>query len=468
MGSANSIAPVAAGGGIVGLCKAGADSQSGSRPACRDHLNPWTAGVPETTPVAAAGREKVISNPSFFNPFVTMPKRLILHKDRHRSLLRGHPWIFSGAVAQVTGDPAAGETVDVISAGGEWLARAAYCPHSQIRARVWTFSESEAVDADFFRRRLHAATVYRAQLGLSKVTNAWRAVHAEADGLPGCVIDKYDGYLVCQFLNAGAEAWRHDIVAAAREAYPEAVGVYERSDTDSRAREALPERCGLLQGQEPPATLAIQEHGLELLVDLRTGHKTGFYLDQRENRALEPDAFRQGDVLNCFCYSGGFGLRAAMAGAGHVVQVDAAEPALALARRNAEANHLDAAVFEYQQGDVFQILRTFRDSRRDFSGIILDPPKFADTPGQLPKACRGYKDINLLAAKLLRPGGTLLTFSCSGAMTPELFQKVVGDAVRDAGRDARIVSVLSQAPDHPVSLNFPEGRYLTGLQLIIP
>ncbi|HOG49842.1 MAG TPA: class I SAM-dependent methyltransferase [Lentisphaeria bacterium] len=397
-----------------------------------------------------------------------MPKRLILHKERHRSLLRGHPWIFSGAVAQVIGEPGAGDTVDVMSADGEWLAKAAYCPNSQIRARVWTFTENEAVDASFFQRRLQAAAAYRSQLGLANITNAWRVVHAEADGLPGCIIDKYDDFLVCQFLNAGAEAWRHDIIAAALEAHPETIGVYERSDTDSRAREALPERCGLLRGQAPPATLVIQENGIKLLVDVRTGHKTGFYLDQRDNRALEPDSFRQGDVLNCFCYSGGFGLRAAKAGASRVVQVDAAEPALTLARLNAEANGLDTALFEYKQGDVFQILRAFRDSRRDFSCIILDPPKFADTPGQLPKACRGYKDINLLAAKLLRPGGVLLTFSCSGAMTPELFQKVVGDAVRDAGRDARIVRALGQAPDHPVSLNFPEGRYLTGLQLIIP
>ncbi|MDD4097352.1 MAG: class I SAM-dependent methyltransferase [Lentisphaeria bacterium] len=397
-----------------------------------------------------------------------MSKSLILHKDRERSLQRRHPWIYSGAVAKVTGDPVPGETVEVLDASGEWLARAAYCPNSQIRARVWTFSEAEPIDEDFFRRRLQSAAAHRDQLGLSRVTNAWRVVHAEADGLPGCVIDKYDRFLVCQFLNAGAEAWRQEITAAAQATYPETIGVYERSDTDSRAREALPERCGAIHGQEPPALLSIRENGLQFLVDLKKGHKTGFYLDQRDNRALSPGAMAGGDVLNCFCYSGGFGLRAAQAGARLVVQVDAAESALDLARRNADGNGFPAGSFEYRQGDVFQVLRTFRDSRRDFSCIILDPPKFADTPGQLQKACRGYKDINLLAAKLLRPGGTLLTFSCSGAMTPELFGKVVGDAVRDAGRDARIVRCLGQAPDHPVTLNFPEGRYLTGLQLIIP
>ena len=394
-----------------------------------------------------------------------MPKELILQKGRERSLLRRHPWIFDGAVAAVSGAPMPGDTVEVYSFEGNWLARASYSPVSKIRARVWTFDQAEPIDQAFFDRRIDAATAYRKQLALQEKTDTWRLVHGEADGLPGCVIDRYGDFVVCQFLCAGSEAAREMILASLKRD-SSIRGIYERSDTDARERDGLNSRCGLLWGEEPPELVTIHENGVQFLADLRNGHKTGFYLDQRENRAALPCCCGA-DVLNCFCYTGGFGLRAAKEGAKSVTQVDLSAPALELARRNAALNGFDEAVFTYTKADVFEQLRKFRDMGRQFDVVILDPPKFAETPKQLEKAARGYKDINLLGAKLTRSGGFLVTFSCSGAMMPELFAKIVGDAARDAGRTARIVKVMGQAPDHPVTLDFPEGRYLTGLLLCL-
>ncbi len=395
-----------------------------------------------------------------------MPKELILKNGRERSLLRRHPWIFDGAVAAVSGAPLPGDTVEVYSEEGKWLVRASYSPVSKIRARVWTFDPNEPIDQAFFDKRIDAATAYRTQLALQERTDTWRLVHGEADGLPGCVIDRYGDFVVCQFLCAGSEAARELIVASLKRD-ASIRGIYERSDTDARERDGLKSRCGLLWGEEPPEFFTIYENGIQFLADLRNGHKTGFYLDQRENRAALP-CCHGADVLNCFCYTGGFGLRAAKEGAKSVTQVDLSAPALELAKRNAELNGFDEALFTYTKADVFEQLRKFRDMGRQFDVVVLDPPKFAETPKQLEKAARGYKDINLLGVKLTRPGGFLLTFSCSGAMTPELFAKIVGDAARDAGRSARIVKVLGQAPDHPVTLDFPEGRYLTGLLLSLP
>lgn len=393
-------------------------------------------------------------------------KQLILHPGREKSLLRRHPWIFSGAVKAVVGDPQSGETIDLLSSDGNWLAKAAYSPESQIRARVWSFQARQEIEEEFFWQRLSACLSYRGLLGLAQQSDACRLVHGEADGLPACIIDRYGDFLSCQFLSAGAEYWKACIVTALRTLLPEIRGIYERSDNDSRTREGLPVSIGCLWGEEPPELLTIRENGLQLLVDLRNGHKTGYYLDQRDSRlALDTPACAQAEVLDCCCYSGGFGLRALQAGAKRVTFLDAAEKSLHWAAQNAALNGFADDRQEYIRGDVFQLLRTFRDSRRSFEVIILDPPKFADTRTRLEKAARGYKDINLLACKLLRPGGQLFTFSCSAAMTPELFQKVIGDAARDAGRDALVLKTFSQAPDHPQNLNFPEGQYLTGLQL---
>ena len=393
-------------------------------------------------------------------------KKLILQKGRERSLLRRHPWIFSGAVHDEDPTAAAGETVDVLSADGSWLARGSYSPASKLRCRVWTFDPDEAVDALFFRRRLARALEHRKALGVRSHSNAFRLVHGEADGIPGCVIDIYGDYAVCQFLCAGSEANRASIIDALKQVIP-LKGIYERSDTDARQREGLEPRCGRIDGEEPPELFELCENGIRFLVDIRAGHKTGFYLDQRLNRRLLDDVSRDAEVLNCFCYTGGFGVCAGAAGAAHVTQVDLSRPALDLAARNAALNAIPEERMTYLHADVFVQLRQFRDRGRQFDVVVLDPPKFAETPLQLEKASRGYKDINLLGAKLTRPGGTLLTFSCSGAMTPELFRKIVGDALRDAGREGIVLDDLTQAPDHPVSLDFPEGRYLTGLKLTV-
>jgi 23S rRNA (cytosine1962-C5)-methyltransferase len=405
---------------------------------------------------------------------------IILKPGREKSLLRRHPWVFSGAVAQVNGNPAPGATVDVRAADGQWLARAAYSPTSQIRARVWTFDPDEAVDADFFRRRISAAlslrTIFfpsphfpqangRAEGG----TDAFRLVHAESDGLPGLVVDRYGQVLVLQSLTAGCEFWR-DTLADLLLELTGAAAIYERSDADVRELEGLLPRTGLLRGAKPESRITINEYGLKFHVNIETGHKTGFYLDQRANRHKVGQLAAGRDVLNCFCYTGGFSVHAALGGAKSVLSVDTSADALALGQENTALNGIRADVstgsttaFEWLEADVFTALRKFRDQNRAWDLIILDPPKFAPTAVQAEKAARGYKDINRLAFKLLRPGGMLVTFSCSGGIDAALFQKIVASAALDAGVDAQIVETLTQGPDHPISVHFPEGAYLKGL-----
>ncbi|MGE4490341.1 MAG: class I SAM-dependent rRNA methyltransferase [Kiritimatiellales bacterium] len=383
---------------------------------------------------------------------------IILKKGREKNLLQRHPWVFSGAIERVEGTPTSGETVVVCSADGKPLAVAAWSPESQISARIWSFNPSETIDADFFRAKLQNAFVARPKIN----SNAVRLVASESDGLPGLIIDRYADFLVCQFLSAGSEHWKNTIVEILQELFP-GLSIYERSDVSVREKEGLPLRCGVLAGSEPLDQVEIIENGMRLLVDIKAGHKTGTYLDQRDSRLAVRDWAEGRDVLNCFSYTGGFGVSALLGGAKHVLQMDSSEPALDIAKKNAELNGLDPAKAEYICGDVFKELRRFRDSRRTFDLIILDPPKFVESRGQLEKGARGYKDINLLAFKLLRPGGLLFTFSCSGHMEMPLFQKIVADSALDAGRSAQILSVLHQAPDHPVALNFPEGAYLKGL-----
>jgi 23S rRNA (cytosine1962-C5)-methyltransferase len=293
-------------------------------------------------------------------------------------------------------------------------------------------------------------------------SNAVRLVASESDGLPGLIIDRYADYLVCQFLSAGSEHWKNTIIELLQELFP-GLSIYERSDVSVREKEGLPLRCGVLAGIEPPESVEITENGMRLLVDIKTGHKTGYYLDQRDSRMAVRQWAEGRDVLNCFSYTGGFGVAALLGGATHVVQMDSSGPALEIAKQNAALNGLDPAASETIEGDVFKELRRFRDSRREFDLIILDPPKFVESRSQLDKGARGYKDINLLAFKLLRPGGLLFTFSCSGHMEMPLFQKIVADSALDAGRNGQILAVLNQSPDHPIALNFPEGAYLKGL-----
>ncbi len=385
-----------------------------------------------------------------------------LKPKRDKSLRRHHPWVFSGAIAHVRGAVKLGDTVDLLTADGTWLARGAYSPHSQISVRVWTFDSAQQIGPAFFNQRLGDALAARQPLLTATENPACRLVHAEADGLPGLVVDRYGDFLVCQFLAAGVEAWRRDIVAQLAELVP-CTGIYERSDVDVRAKEGLPPRHGCLHGREPPDLVEIQEGPLRFLVDLRHGHKTGFYLDQRENRQHLAAYVAGAEVLNCFAYTGGFGIAALWHGARSVINVDTSSEALALAARHVVLNGLDAGRVAQREADVFRLLREYREAQLRFDLIVLDPPKFAASAGQVERACRGYKDINWLALQLLRPGGVLLTFSCSGHISEELFQKIVAGAALDAGCEVQIIRRLAQAADHPVALHFPEGFYLKGL-----
>jgi 23S rRNA (cytosine1962-C5)-methyltransferase len=383
---------------------------------------------------------------------------ILLKPNREKSLLRRHPWVFSGAIAEVQGKPGIGDTVAIRNASGNFLAWAAYSPHSQIIARVWSFDEAETIGPEFFRQRLQTALASPPR----NTFHATRLCHAESDGLPGFVLDRYGGTLVTQILAAGAEYWRETLADLALE-LTGAERLFERSDVEVRELEGLPQRVGVLRGDEPPLEILIEEGGLKFAVDVRSGHKTGYYLDQRFNRQRVAAYANGREMLDCFCYDGGFSAFGLAAGTASATLVDASADALRRARGNMERNALPLEQAEFQEGDVFQLLRKFRDSRRAFDLIVLDPPKFAQTASQAERAARGYKDINLLAFKLLRPGGILATFSCSGGISAELFQKIVAGAALDAGVDAQILEHLHQAPDHPVSVHFPEGAYLKGL-----
>jgi 23S rRNA (cytosine1962-C5)-methyltransferase len=387
---------------------------------------------------------------------------ITLKPKRERSVLRRHPWIFSGAIQRVEGSPGPGETVQVRSADGAVLALGAYSPASQISVRVWSFDPQAEIGPAFFRSQLERAVQARADLLRREDLTALRLVYAESDGLPGLIVDRYAGFLVCQFLSAGAQHWKADIVAELSRLVP-AAGLYERSDVESRQKEGLPPAAGVLCGDAPPRPLEIVEGPCRFLVDVVEGQKTGFYLDQRDNRARVAACAAGADVLNGFAYTGAFGIAALQGGAASATHVEASAAALELAHRNAELNGLDSARIESIPGDVFTVLRGFRDRGRQFSLVVLDPPKFADSAGHLMKAARAYKDINLLAVKLLKPGGLLFTFSCSGVLGAELFQKMVADAALDARRDVQLIRRLGQAADHPTLLSFPEGTYLKGL-----
>ena len=388
---------------------------------------------------------------------------VILKPKREKSLIGRHPWVFSGAVARFEGDIQPGDTVNIIAADGRWLARAAYSPRSQIRARVWTFNQSQTIDPGFFEGQLQRAFDLRRSILCQTDTNACRLVCAESDGLPGLIVDRYNEWLVCQFLTAGVEKWKAAIMEGLTRLLPGCKGIFERSDVDVRKKEGLPKVTGRLWGNDPPDHIDIMENGCHYRVDIRHGHKTGFYLDQRDNRGWVAAYAAGADLLNCFAYTGAFAVAALKADAKRVINIDASAGALALARLHVSINGLDDKPVEYETGDVFSLLRQHVDEGRQFDMIVLDPPKFVKSKGDLIRAARGYKDINRLAFALLRPRGTLFTFSCSGLMGRDLFQKIVADAALDAGRRAVILRWLSQAPDHPTALNFPEGCYLKGL-----
>jgi 23S rRNA (cytosine1962-C5)-methyltransferase len=387
-------------------------------------------------------------------------EQIVLKPGREKSLLRRHPWIFSGAIERES-NALSGATVAVRSAQGRFLAYAAYSPRSQIRARVWSFDESARIDAAFMRRAVVRAMDYRARV-VDAATDACRLVHGECDQLPGLVIDRYADTAVMQCSSAGADCWR--------EAYADALiesrlcrRVYERSDAETRNLEGLEARCGVMRGDEPPEAIRVREGSLQFLVDVRRGQKTGFFVDQRDNRERVRNLVRGRDVLDVFCYTGGFVAAALAGGAASVTAIDSSADALRRARDNMAESRLDAARVDWQETDAFARLRALHAEGRRFDLVVLDPPKFAPTGRHVARAARAYKDINLWALRLLRPGGTLFTFSCSGSIDAALFQSIVAGAALDAGVGGRIAIRLGAAPDHPVALEFPEGEYLKGL-----
>lgn len=387
--------------------------------------------------------------------------RMVLKQGKETALLRKHPWIFSGAIKSVTGSPASGDIVSVYSSNNHFLAYAAFSPESQIRARVWSWEEDRLISEDFIHQRIEEAISLRKKLSFVN-TDSMRLVHSESDQLPGLVVDQYGEIIVVQFSSWAVEIWR-DTIAESLQSILSPLGIFERSDMEVRRLEGLEPRVGLLKGELGDAPPVITENGLTYTLDISGGHKTGFYLDQRHNRRIVRDLSEDKNILDCFAYSGGFTLNALAGGAKHVTCVDSSGGALALAEGNIELNKLSRDKVELVEADVFQYLRLMRDKNKKFDLIILDPPKFAPTRAHAQKASRGYKDINLLAFKLLSPGGILVTFSCSGGIDTLLFQKIIAGAALDAGVDAQIIRRLSQAEDHPVALNFPEGEYLKGL-----
>jgi 23S rRNA (cytosine1962-C5)-methyltransferase len=412
---------------------------------------------------------------SFPHRLFTMSARLLLKPGKERSLFRRHPWLFAGSVAQLEGRARPGDTVEVMD-GERMIARAAWSPSSQIRARVWSFDPLETIDNAFFKRRVAAAVARRQALPAlraaimsdgTQAPHGVRILHAESDGLPGVIADQYGDMVVIQLTSAGADKWRSAIV----DAIVKATGcarIYERSDSEVRRLEGLEPTTGWVHGEQPDNDPIIEEHGVRMTVDYAGGHKTGFYLDQRDNRRLARELAAGRRVLNCFCYTGGFSLQALAGGATEVISIDSSGPALATAQRNLELNPaLDASKCEWRDDDVFQSLRNLHKANdgagEKFDLIILDPPKFAPSAAHAERAARAYKDINLHGFKLLNPGGLMMTYSCSGGIGLELFQSIVAGAARDAGVGARIVQRLQGAADHPVDLAFPEGEYLKGL-----
>ncbi|MFI5236597.1 MAG: class I SAM-dependent rRNA methyltransferase [Ignavibacteriales bacterium] len=387
---------------------------------------------------------------------------VILKKSREIILERKHPWIFSGAIEKVDGNPANGETVQVLTSDKKLVGSGSFSSSSQIQVRMWSFNPKAEINPEFFRRKISAAFSLREKIINTSKTNAYRIINAESDRLAGLIVDRYADFIVCQFLSAGAEYFKNTITEILNDIF-KPVGIYERSDSVVREKEGLNSATGSLKGNEPEELTEIVENDFKFLVNIKDGHKTGFYLDQRENRKLITDFSNGKQVLNCFSYTGGFSVYALASGAEKVTQIESSSSAIELSHKNIKMNDINPDQVESVNGDVFEVLRKFRDERKTFDLIILDPPKFAESSSQVRKAGRGYKDINLLAIKLLNPGGILFTFSCSGHISTELFRKIIADASLDSEREVKILNHLNQSSDHPVLTNFPEGLYLKGL-----
>jgi len=388
--------------------------------------------------------------------------QVILKPGREKPVLNRHPWVFSGAVNRVEGNPENGEVVDVWNSKARFIARGIYNDKSQIRVRLLTWNPNDLIDADFWRRRLRRAVAGRQALISSQETDALRLVFSEADGLPGLIVDQYGPWLIVQFLSLAVERYRSMIVDALTDLLAP-IGIFERSDADVRDQEGLVPVAGPVWGEIPPDLIEIIENGHTFLVDVKMGHKTGFYLDQRDNRRRVSKYFPDKEILNAFAYTGAFAVYAAYAGARRIINVDSSERMLQMAERNMRRNGFGDREDVYATADVFEIMRAYESNKWKFDVVILDPPKFASSKRQVEKATRGYKDINLLGMKLIKPGGVLITFSCSGAVSSDLFQKVLFGAAVDAGRHVQIIERLSQSSDHPVLLTYPESEDLKGV-----
>ena len=392
------------------------------------------------------------------------PKKVILKKGREKPIKLLHPWIFSGAIKRIEGEPDPGETVSVVDSEGNFLAQGAFSPESQIQVRIWTWAENQIINKDFLHKKISSSLDYRDQIGYHFPMR--RLIHGESDGLPGIIADQYGETLVLQLLSCGAEFWKDDLVdiLAERGGFKT---IYERSDVQVRKLEGLPLRKGTLFGPDPDDLIEIREKEFKYWIDIYKGHKTGYYLDQRENRKKIGKLCRGKSVLDCFSYSGGFGMNALKNGAENLTLVDESAGALDLAEKHIRDNGLDLQKVTFKQGDVFEVLRKFRDRAESFDVIILDPPKFAPTAALADRAARGYKDINLLGFKLLNQNGFLATFSCSGGISREFFLKILSGAARDAAVNPKIQLHMRQSADHSSNLTFPEGNYLKGFGMRI-
>ena len=388
--------------------------------------------------------------------------QVILKSGREKPVLNRHPWVFSGAINRIEGNPENGDVVDVWNSRARFVARGIYNEKSQIRVRLLTWNPNDVIDSDFWRRRLRRAIAGRQALITSQETDAFRLVHSEADGLPGLIVDQYGPWLVVQFLALAVERYRNSIIDVLTDLLAP-IGIYERSDVEVREQEGLVPVAGPVWGELPPDLIEIMENGHTFLVDVKMGHKTGFYLDQRENRQRVSKYFPDKEVLNAFAYTGAFAVYAAYAGARRIINVDSSERMLQMAERNMRRNGFGDREDVYAPADVFEIMRAYENNKWKFDVVILDPPKFAHSKRQVEKATRGYKDINLLGMKLIKPGGVLITFSCSGSVSADLFQKVLFGAAVDAGRHVQIIERLSQGSDHPILLTYPESEYLKGV-----
>jgi 23S rRNA (cytosine1962-C5)-methyltransferase len=386
---------------------------------------------------------------------------VVLKPGRDKTARQFHPWIFSGAIAKTAGSLKPGEIVRVLDNKGEFVAYGYFNSSSQIRVRLLEWDEETAVDDTWWYSRLQEAISRRENLFHNNKIDAYRLVYGESDFLPGLIVDKYADYIVIQILSAGIENIKRLIIdSLEKQIKPN--GIFERSDSETRALEGLSPAVGLVAGNTPPDLVEIVEYGLKFLVDIKSGQKTGFYLDQRDNRQAISEYANECEVLDCFSYSGAFAVNALAGGADNVVMVDSSAQSLGLAGENIRLNEFDLSKVESIEGDVFKMLRAFRSKERKFDMIILDPPKFAPTKSDLKRALSGYKDINLVALSILKPGGILATFSCSGAVDSQTLQTVLFWASIDIKRPVQILKTLSQGADHPRLVSFPESEYLKG------